>query len=61
MKQYLIETFSYNDLTNKKLLEKIKLLPDKTESTKLFSHLINAQYKWMARILQDEAALKMSW
>ncbi|MDB4903877.1 MAG: hypothetical protein JWQ63_3158 [Mucilaginibacter sp.] len=61
MKQYLIDTFLFNDLTNKKLLEKINTLPDKIESIKLFSHLINCQYKWMARIVHDPNAPKMSW
>jgi uncharacterized damage-inducible protein DinB len=61
MKQYLLDTFLFNDLTNKKLLEKIKLLPDKTESIKFFSHLINCQYKWMARIQHDPDAPGMSW
>lgn len=61
MKQYLIETFRYNDVTNRNLLSKISQLPDKTESLKLFSHLINCQYKWMARILQDPNAPQMSW
>ncbi|MGZ3853816.1 MAG: DinB family protein [Flavisolibacter sp.] len=61
MKEYLLETFSYNDSTNKKLLEKIKQLPDKSECIELFSHLINSQYKWMARIKQDPAAKTMSW
>jgi uncharacterized damage-inducible protein DinB len=61
MKQYLIDTFKYNDATNKKLLDKIKLLPDKEEAIKYFSHLINCQYKWMARILQEPKALEMDW
>ena len=61
MKDYLIETFGYNDSTNKKLLDKIKLLGDKQESVKLFSHLINSQYKWMARIVHDPKAKEMSW
>ena len=61
MIDYLLETFRYNDLTNKKLLEKIKQLPDKSECIKLFSHLINCQYKWMARVKQDPAARTMSW
>lgn len=61
MKNYLIDTFNYNDSTNKKLLNKIKLLNDKKESIRLFSHLINCQYKWMARIKQDPNANKMSW
>ena len=58
---YLTETFSYNDQTNKKLLGKIRLLSDDREATKLFSHLINCQYKWMARVIQDPNANKMSW
>lgn len=61
MKDYLIDTFNYNDLTNKNLLNKILLLNDKEESIRLFSHLINCQYKWMARIMQEPAAKNMSW
>jgi uncharacterized damage-inducible protein DinB len=61
IKEYLIETFQFNDVTNKKLLSKIQLLTDKKESIKLFSHLINCQYKWMARIMQDPNAKMMDW
>lgn len=61
MNNYLIDTFKSNDATNKKLLSKIKALNDKEESVKLFSHLINCQYKWMARIMQDATAKKMNW
>src|SRR5215207_9329590 len=61
MKDYLIDTFRYNDLTNVKLAEKISLLPDTREAVRLFSHLINCQYKWMARMIQDPKALEMSW
>lgn len=61
MKQYLLETFKFNDLTNKKLLEKINTLPEKEECIKHFSHLINSQNKWLARIIQYPQAPKMSW
>ena len=61
MRNYLIETFTFNDITNKKLLGKIAMLNDRKESIRLFSHLINCQYKWMARIVQDPNAKKMSW
>ncbi len=61
MKDYLMDTFKFNDQANKKLLEKIKLLGNKEESIKLFSHLINCQYKWMARIVHDPGYEKMSW
>lgn len=60
MKKYLIDTFIFNDTANKKLLLKILQLSDKTEAVKLFSHLINSQYKWMARILHDPKAGEMS-
>ena len=61
MKQYLIDTFKYNDWANRKALEKIRELPDKEESIKFFSHLINSMNKWMARILQDINAPQMDW
>jgi uncharacterized damage-inducible protein DinB len=61
LNSYLIDTFHFNDQTNKKLLGKIKLLNDKIEAIKLFSHLINSQYKWMARIVQDPRAPELSW
>ena len=61
MKQYLIDTFRYNDYANKKVLEKIKELPDKEESVKFFSHLINSMNKWMARILHDPNQPEMDW
>jgi uncharacterized damage-inducible protein DinB len=61
LNSYLIDTFIYNDQTNIKLLGKIKFLNDDTEAIKLFSHLINCQFKWMARIVQDPNANKLSW
>lgn len=61
MKQYLLETFHFNDAANKAMLEKIKQLPDATECIRYLSHLINSQKKWMARIQQDPAAPQMSW
>jgi uncharacterized damage-inducible protein DinB len=62
MKQYLIDTFKYNDYANKRVLEKVLAeLPDKTECIKFFSHLANSQYKWMARITHDPKAPQMSW
>lgn len=47
---YLQETFLYNSFANKKVLEKIRLLPDPQPCIRLFSHLINCQYKWLNRI-----------
>jgi Uncharacterized protein conserved in bacteria len=50
MKQYLIETFRYNDYANKLALEKIRSLPEKDECIRFFSHLINSMNKWLGRI-----------
>jgi uncharacterized damage-inducible protein DinB len=61
LNNYLEETFQYNDETNKKLLANIRLLDDAAEAIKLYSHLINCQYKWMARIVQNPEASIMSW
>jgi len=47
LKTYLLEAFAFNDSANLNLLDKINLLSDKTDCRKLFSHLINCQYKWM--------------
>ncbi len=61
MKKYLIETFEFNSLMNRKLLEKIKELSDKEESIRFFSHLINSQKKWMGRIVQYPKDPEMDW
>lgn len=61
MKEYLISTFRYNDFANKKLIEKVLQLPDPAECIRLISHLINCQYKWMARVRQVANASQMSW
>jgi uncharacterized damage-inducible protein DinB len=61
MKQYLIDTFRYNEWANKKQLEKIRELPEPDEAVKFASHLINCQYRWLARIQQDPNEQNMSW
>ena len=61
MRQYIIETFRFNDHANKMVLEKIKLLPDKTEAIKFFSHLINSQNKWLKRIEVFPENPDMDW
>ena len=50
LNQYLIETFLFNDASNKMVLKKIAEMPQPEPCIKLFSHLINCQYKWMDRI-----------
>ncbi len=61
MKQYLIDTFVFNDRANRMVLARILELPDKREAVRFFSHLINSQYKWMARIIRDPGAPEMDW
>jgi len=61
VKEYLVETFLFNDGMNKKMLKKINGLADKEGCVKYLSHLINSQNKWMARIMHDEIARGMSW
>jgi uncharacterized damage-inducible protein DinB len=61
MKDHLLETFAFNDRANKKMLKKIRRLPDKGQCIKFFSHLINSQNKWLARILRHKKAQKMDW
>ena len=43
------------------VLGKIKLLPDKTEAIRFFSHLINSQDKWLKRIELYPNDPKMDW
>lgn len=61
MKQHLLDSFGYNSQANLKMLEKIQNLPDKEGCVRYFSHLINSQNKWLARIRQEPAAPQMSW
>lgn len=59
--QYLISFFKYNDWANLKILDAIRLLQDKGEAIKLFSHFITAQDKWMNRITQKVADSTLTW
>lgn len=61
MKQYLLDTFAFNDTANRQMLEKIKTLSEKDECIKFFSHLINSQNKWLVRIQRNENSPQMSW
>lgn len=61
MRDHLIDSFLFNDGANKNMLKKINGLPDRDGCIKFFSHLINSQNKWMARILRDFSSPQMSW
>lgn len=61
MKQYLLDTFKFNDRANKSILEKIKIMPEPEKSIGLFSHLIHSQNKWMARIKNEPDERSLEW
>ena len=61
MKQYLIDTFKFNDAMNKLVVAKMKEMQDTKDAVKLFSHLITSQNKWLARIMEDPNAPEMAW
>ena len=61
MKQYLIETFQYNDHANKLALAKIREIQEKNECIKLFGHMINSMNKWLGRIRQCPGYTEMDW
>lgn len=61
MKQYLIDTFHFNDWANKRTLAAMAAMPDSAESETLFSHLIRAQDKWMRRIERNPAETEIKW
>ncbi len=61
MKRYLIDTFMFNDHANRQVLSKIKELPDREQSVKFFSHLINSQNRWLARITQYPKDPALDW
>lgn len=50
IKQYLTDSFRYNDFANKLALEKMRELPEKDECIRFFSHLINSMNKWLGRV-----------
>jgi len=61
MKEYLVDTFGYNDLANKRTLAKIGEVPDRSECIRLFSHLINSMNKWLGRIRQSPGYASLDW
>lgn len=61
MKKYLLNYFAYNDWANRKLLDAIVQLSDKTEALRLFSHLITSQDKWLNRIVVEQDDTNLSW
>jgi uncharacterized damage-inducible protein DinB len=61
MKQYLIDTFRYNDYANKLALAKVRELPEKDECIRYFSHLINSMNKWLARVNLTAGYIDLDW
>jgi len=61
MKQYLLDTFRYNDWANKQVIAAIGALPEKEEALKLMSHLVTAQDKWFNRIIKETDDQLLTW
>ena len=61
MKQYLIDTFKFNDRANITIIAKIFEMPSPDKAINLFSHLIYSQNKWMARVLNDPNEQNLEW
>jgi uncharacterized damage-inducible protein DinB len=61
VKEYLLNTFRYNDWANKQLLDAVNTLSEKEDAIKLFSHLITAQDKWFNRIVKEKDDSAFAW
>jgi uncharacterized damage-inducible protein DinB len=61
LREYLIDSFNYNDWANKLVLQKVRQLADPQEAARFFSHLINSQNKWLKRIEVYPEDPKMDW
>jgi len=61
LKDYLIETFRYNDHANKLALAKIREVPEKGECIRFFCHMINSMHKWLGRIRQSPGYTDLDW
>lgn len=61
MKQYLIDTFRFNDWANHRILEAMHGLDDKSEASTVFSHIITLQDKWLLRVKGDPSESEIKW
>jgi uncharacterized damage-inducible protein DinB len=61
VRQYIIDTFRYNDYANRLALKKVAELDEKAECVKFLSHLINSMNKWLARIENSPGYEKLDW
>jgi uncharacterized damage-inducible protein DinB len=50
LKEYLTDVFRYNELTNRKLLEQMGKLKDKSHSVRHFSNIILSHQEWLSRV-----------
>ena len=61
MKDYLLDTFRYNDHANKMAFVKIREIPEKDECIRFFCHMINSMNKWLGRIRQCPGYSELDW
>ncbi|MBL7944329.1 MAG: DinB family protein [Flavobacteriales bacterium] len=61
MKEHLLHLFSFNRQSNVQMVAKIREMADLESASRLLSHLVNCQYRWLARLTEPERAVQMSW
>jgi uncharacterized damage-inducible protein DinB len=61
MKDHLLQLFSFNRQSNIQLVAKVGSMADPQAAIRLLSHLVNCQYRWLARLNEPEKAAQMSW
>ena len=61
MKEYLIDSFRYNNGANKLALAKMRELAAPDECIRFFSHLINSMNKWLGRVEKWAGYQDMDW
>lgn len=61
VKQYLIDTFHFNDWANRRMLEAAAKAEDKKDAAAIFSHLIYAQDRWLKRVKNDPTESQIEW
>jgi uncharacterized damage-inducible protein DinB len=61
MKQYLIDTFRFNDWANRKMIVAAEPAEDKKDVCAIFSHLIYAQDRWLKRVNNDPSESQIEW
>jgi uncharacterized damage-inducible protein DinB len=61
MREHLLELFNFNDWANRRILDVVLTIEQPDEGFRLFSHMIQAQNRWMNRITREVPDSTLSW